>query len=154
MAVIFYGSTGVLAASKTKGFLAPLLESIFPWASEAVIHGMQVGIRKCGHLTEYGILAILVWRAVRNLREGVDRSVWGTKDARLTIAICALYAASDEWHQSFNPLRGASVVDVGIDTLGAALALLVVWWFGKWRGWWKPATSIPSDSSPSLSAHE
>lgn len=39
----------------------------------------------------------------------------------LTIA----YAATDEFHQSFVPGRGDSIVDVGIDSIGSALGLLI-----------------------------
>jgi VanZ family protein len=40
-----------------------------------------------------------------------------------------LYAASDEFHQSFVPERTASLVDVGIDTLGGIIAqgVSVLW---------------------------
>lgn len=137
MGLIFYGSTGVLAASKTSGFLGPLLEKILPWASAETIHSIQVVIRKCGHLSEYAILAGLIWRALRNLRPGVNRAQWSARDAGWAIGLCALYAASDEWHQSFNPLRGASVWDVCIDTLGASLGLLVIAWIGQKLGWWR-----------------
>jgi VanZ family protein len=61
-----------------------------------------------------------------------------TAQARLRLgwrclAIVALYAASDEFHQRFVPTREASVVDVFIDTSGAALALIFIWIVGRWR---------------------
>lgn len=37
-----------------------------------------------------------------------------------------LYAASDEFHQSFVPGRGPSIVDVGIDSLGVLTGILAV----------------------------
>jgi len=36
-----------------------------------------------------------------------------------------LWAAIDEFHQSFVPSREASIVEAGIDTAGGVLALLV-----------------------------
>ena len=46
-----------------------------------------------------------------------------------TIAIATLYAASDEWHQSFVPSRSASIVDVLIDCVGAMCG---AFWF-EWH---------------------
>ena len=37
-----------------------------------------------------------------------------------------LYAASDEFHQSFVPGRSPSIVDVGIDSLGVLTGILAV----------------------------
>jgi len=34
------------------------------------------------------------------------------------------YALSDEFHQSFVPVRSASLIDVGIDLLGAVVGLV------------------------------
>lgn len=39
------------------------------------------------------------------------------------LAICLLWAASDEWHQTFVPGRTGRVRDVAIDGLGALAAL-------------------------------
>jgi VanZ family protein len=36
-----------------------------------------------------------------------------------------LYASSDEFHQSFVATRTASIIDVGIDTLGGTLAIAI-----------------------------
>ena len=43
---------------------------------------------------------------------------------RLIWLLAILYAASDEFHQSFVPGRGPSVIDVGIDAIGAGLGLM------------------------------
>jgi VanZ family protein len=45
--------------------------------------------------------------------------------------IVALYAASDEFHQSFVPTRTALVSDVFVDTAGGAAGLLALWAFGR-----------------------
>ncbi|MNS25413.1 VanZ like family protein [compost metagenome] len=74
-------------------------------------------IRKLAHFTEYGILAVLMAWAQPGLN-------W--KRAALTWVAASLYAASDEWHQSFVPNRGPAVTDVLIDASGA-LAGLAVW---------------------------
>ena len=67
-------------------------------------------LRKCAHATEYAVLAVLLVRAV------------GREAPALALGI--LYAASDEFHQSFVRGRHASPIDVGIDTVGLLIGLL------------------------------
>jgi VanZ family protein len=66
------------------------------------------------HTAEYGGLAVLVCRAL--LGEGLG---WLAAIAGAIVA-ASLYGASDEWHQSFVPMRDASVRDWIADTLGGA----------------------------------
>jgi len=47
--------------------------------------------------------------------------------------ICAVYGASDEFHQSFVPGRAVEFRDWRNDVTGAALALGAVWAWGKMR---------------------
>ncbi len=71
-----------------------------------------------GHLLEYAILAALCFRAVTQTFPNRQPALWA-------LAITALYALSDEWHQSFVPGRDAEVMDLVIDFLGALLGLSV-----------------------------
>jgi len=75
-------------------------------------------IKKLAHAGEYGLLALLLWRAVGTLRKLDSRS-----QAWIVMAVCLVYAASDETHQLFVPGRGAAVRDVLIDVTAAGLAL-------------------------------
>jgi VanZ family protein len=78
-------------------------------------------IKKAAHLGEYGILAVLVWRAFsQTLKERERWHPW------VIVALCAVYATSDEFHQHFVPGREPSPRDVLIDIAGASVALLVV----------------------------
>ncbi len=43
---------------------------------------------------------------------------------KLIWLLAILYAASDEFHQSFVAGRGSTAMDVGIDSIGAGLGLL------------------------------
>jgi VanZ family protein len=75
--------------------------------------------RKIIHASDYALLCFLWWRALR------------TKLDRLTalapaFAIAFLYAVSDEYHQTFVTGRHGSWVDVAIDSMGAALVVLLV----------------------------
>ena len=75
-------------------------------------------VRKAGHAVAFGILAVLVWRAISYSRQRGALS--------LSLALTILYAASDEFHQSFTAGRHPSPVDVAIDSAGAAIALLAL----------------------------
>jgi len=76
--------------------------------------------RKAGHLVEYAVLAWLVLRALAV-------SGFARKEAvGAAFLFCAVFAASDEWHQTFVPGRYGKVRDVALDALGAALALSVL----------------------------
>ena len=84
-------------------------------------------LRKCAHMTEYAILYFLLHRSLRGSFPGVSVQLTSVCSLLLTIA----YAASDEYHQSFVPTRGPSVIDVGIDSVGALCALSVQSYFGN-----------------------
>ena len=121
LGVIFLGSTDMLSAEHTSRFLVPFLSWIDPQISFATLNAIQLGIRKLGHLTEYAILAMLLWRA---LRSGTR---WQMKMSILFLVAAlasAIFAASDEFHQSFVPSRTASPNDVMIDICGALIGLL------------------------------
>ena len=80
---------------------------------------LDLVVKKAGHFSAYALLAVLWWLALR-----------GRVTPRVALvaafAIAAAYAGSDELHQAFSPTRHPSLVDVGIDALGAAAGLLVI----------------------------
>ena len=122
MTLIFVGSTDVLSAEHTSRFLAPFLRWLDPQISWVALNSIQIFIRKLGHLTEYAILAILLWRAFQSAAFW-KLSTW----ISLTILLicCAIFAASDEFHQSFVPSRTSSFNDVMIDVCGAMIGLAI-----------------------------
>jgi VanZ family protein len=71
--------------------------------------------RKIVHATEYALLCILWWRALRTVTSSRTAIL-------LALAIALGYAGTDEFHQHFIHGRHGTPVDVGIDALGAALA--------------------------------
>jgi VanZ family protein len=73
--------------------------------------------RKLIHFSEFALLALLWWRA---LRTRVD----GRRAALAAFVVTSLYAASDEFHQSFVEGRNGSPIDWVIDSAGAGLAML------------------------------
>jgi len=121
MLLIFVGSSDVLSAEHTSRFIVPFLRWLDPHISYATIAAVHLVIRKLGHVTEYAILAALLWRALR----GTFLTFSLTIVAFGTFLITAAFAASDEFHQSFVMSRTASPHDVLIDCVGVACAILV-----------------------------
>ena len=116
MVFIFIGSTDLLSAEHTSRFIGPFLRWFAPDISDATIASIQVVVRKCGHVTEYAILAALLSRALRVHRERV---------LVLAFLLSATYAALDEFHQSFVATRTASAWDVAIDCVGVLIGLML-----------------------------
>ena len=135
MLVIFTGSTNAGSAENSSRFIAPVLRWLKPDISEAAVGAIILAIRKTALVAEYAILAALLWRALRAHGRGETRA-WSWRQAVLALLLSALYAASDEFHQSFVKSREASVMDVGLDTAGASLGLLASGAFARWRGLW------------------
>ncbi len=76
-------------------------------------------VRKSAHFTAYLILAVLCLNALR------VSGVLGRKRYISAISICFLYSISDEIHQLFVPGRSGRLMDVIIDTLGAAVGIII-----------------------------
>ena len=70
------------------------------------------------HLVEYAIFAGLLYLALRlDMRPA--------RAALLALLIASAYGITDEWHQSFVPLRTPDPLDWLVDTAGAAIAVLL-----------------------------
>ena len=122
LGLIFIGSTDLMSAEHTSRIIGPILRWFNPDISAAAIARVQFFVRKAAHLTEYAILAGLLWRAL--WRSGL----WTTKMSILfgvTLLSGAFFAALDEFHQSFVRTRTSSIHDVWIDICGAALGLTI-----------------------------
>lgn len=119
MGIIFFMSTDSFSFPQTSKYVVPLLHAIFPFFSLRTIHSIHVFLRKLGHFTEYAILSWLWFRTLQ-----ARDLTWSTRSALIAFLLSSLYAATDEFHQSFVPSRGPSLIDVGIDSAGAAFSLL------------------------------
>jgi VanZ family protein len=122
LAVMFVGSTNVMSAEHTSRYVVPFLLWLKPGMSPHAIWVILVVTRKCAHVAEYAILALLLWRALRSV------PVLSTKAPVLFGAAllgCAVFAASDEFHQTFIKSRTPSVRDVFLDIGGAFVGLLI-----------------------------
>jgi VanZ family protein len=129
MILIFAGSTDALSAEQTSRFIVPFLLWLDPHMSWATVREIHFALRKMGHLTEYAILAALLWRALRTMSPST-----GWRLAGITLLIAGTYAALDEFHQSFAVSRTASPNDVMIDICGAIFGLLICWAWSSRRG--------------------
>ena len=76
-------------------------------------------VRKCAHFTEYAILGVTVVYAFGDKLKKAKRII------PVALAICAFYAATDEFHQHFVPMRMGSVSDVLLDSVGALTGIVI-----------------------------
>jgi len=97
------------------------------------------------HFGEYAILAFLLFWAQLSRGSWKGRLFLGLA---VGFVLSALYAASDEYHQSFVQGRDASPLDFTADVLGAAFALAVIGRWGQpflWRQVRYRRTVLPAD---------
>ena len=106
-AVIFTFSTSGFTAANTAEAITPILQWLFPSISPASLAIANMLIRKAAHFTEYGVLFWLLIRGPLRNRPYV------------AMAVCVVYAISDETHQLFVAGRSASIYDVALDSTGA-----------------------------------
>ena len=99
----------------TEGVLEQLLEEIAYKAD-----GIHYYVRKVAHMTEYFLLAIAI---------SFPLYVYGVRGIWLMLLagiVCVGFAGLDEYHQSFVDARTPAVKDVGIDSIGAFIGILLV----------------------------
>lgn len=94
-------------------------EEQLEWADK-----LDYPIRKGAHASEYAVLAVLIFGA---MGEGTvfDRRKYSRY--LFSFIITALYACTDEFHQTFVPGRAGRIFDVGVDSAGAAAGLFILW---------------------------
>lgn len=113
--------------SSTSRFIRPFLLFFFPDMTEESLRTTQVAIRKIGHFTGYGLLALLAARAYGSSSMDWLREYWFL----LALVTVLVVASIDEFNQSFNPARGGSVWDVLLDATGGLTVLAACWWFSR-----------------------
>lgn len=85
--------------------------SSFPTLPTAGFIWWDFILKKSAHMAEYAILYYLAYDSAKN------KGNWLTP-----FLFCLAYALSDEYHQSFIIGRTSKLTDVGIDSIGMALA--------------------------------
>ena len=126
LAVIFSASADTQSTQHTSRFIDPFLRWLIPNITAQALETVHLLVRKLAHMTEFGLLAWLLWRALRKPKRN-DPRPWSWTSPAVTLVIVTLYAATDEFHQRFVASRTPSVRDVLIDTAGACVALTLIW---------------------------
>jgi len=123
---IFWMSTETFSSEGTFSVVRAVINFLVPGLSGKEVDLIHAIIRKLAHVVEYLILGFLLFRAFR----GRSSAWWSWRWFFLATIVVLLWAASDEFHQSFVSTRTASIVDVGIDIVGGILGQFVS---GVWK---------------------
>ena len=127
MAVIFSFSaqdgshSGALSSSIAHWLIAGL-----PGGKELSAQTIVLIIRKGAHMTEYAILAILLFNSF-GFQTLLKRRLWRSA------VIAVVYAMTDEAHQLLVAGRAGQLKDVVIDSAGVIAGLALCWWLSRWR---------------------
>jgi VanZ family protein len=120
-AMILVASSDLFSSSHTGGWIAQLTSSFSYGLSPQTLELVNHLLRKLGHLTAYGILSALSFRALRG-----EESRWTLRWAMGAVVMAILVASIDEFHQSFIPSRTGTWQDVLLDTAGAAIMQITI----------------------------
>jgi VanZ family protein len=82
-------------------------------------------LRKIAHMVEFAILALLLYRAIKNETGKTNKAII------YSLIIALFYAFSDEFHQLFVQGRHGSLKDVGIDSIGIFIFSLACYYKNK-----------------------
>ena len=94
------------------------------WSAAYILYLSEtnsVYIRKAAHFLEYMLLGITMYFPCRAFEKK------GLKRFLISLCVCAGYAALDEFHQMFVNGRFPSIIDAGIDSLGACCGILLTY---------------------------
>jgi VanZ family protein len=136
-ALIYGSSTSRFGSDHTSRIIVPILHLLLPGVETASLDVIHEVLRKSAHFVDYFILGLLLYRALRGQAKG-----WHKRWAILAVFLAFTYAASDEYHQSFEAGRGPSAMDALLDTVGAATAQTVLWALIGRRGKSPAATTV------------
>jgi VanZ family protein len=121
-AQIFDFSTATFGGVFTAWLLSQILHLLHVTVSYPTFQLLHHLMRKAAHLTVYGIFSMLLYFSL-----GGSRSrEWQWKTALGALLLAGGYSLTDEYHQTFVPGRGPSIMDCGIDTIGALLGMIIV----------------------------
>jgi VanZ family protein len=118
--VIFYLSTGPFGPTFTEPLLAGALGLVHLTVSPASFEVLHLCVRKAAHLAEYAIFAFLLCESSE-----APPFPWRQRRLLTCFLIVVVYSLTDEYHQSFEPGRNATLRDCGIDSIGGAMGILV-----------------------------
>ena len=106
------------SAELSTGVLSSNLELLPSGATDDLLLRYHTPLRKLAHFSLYFMLGLSLTNTLREQRR--------VPNVPAAIVLSALYAASDEFHQSFVAGRGPQVSDVLLDTIGAATGAILM----------------------------
>ncbi len=124
LTLILLFSSDAFSASSTASLLRPFLRWLLPDWTPAAIASLHFAIRKSAHVSVYGVLALLNFRALR-----LSQAATLARHAGLTLLLVLVVASGDEYRQSLSRARTGAITDVVYDLVGglAALGLALLW---------------------------
>lgn len=127
--IIFYMSSESATESgeRSSSIVAAVIKIFFPefdslssaTQTELLLNGDHI-LRKCTHFATYALLGGLVCLSSLGFFASLPTHLCRS------LLLSALYAASDEIHQSFVPGRGPAFTDVLLDSAGALCGILFI----------------------------
>ncbi len=144
LGIIRLESTDTASFDNTLGWLHTVLVFLFPHVSGGLVWQLNEVLRKTGHFMGYGVLSVLVFFALRYTNRDQLSALlqrrWGTclhdlwrmEWVLLGVSVTVITAALDEIHQTFIPSRTGRWQDVVLDTCGAAVLQVMVYFFSRW----------------------
>lgn len=115
------------SGQRSGAFLRRILGALRLEISPELFDLAHSALRKGAHFVEYLIFAALVYRAI-----SLAGWMWERQTARSAFAITAVWAALDEFHQSFVRGRTSSLPDLLLDAAGAGCGLAAVLLASRW----------------------
>jgi VanZ family protein len=98
----------------------PYTKNLKEETKNKIVEKTQPIIRKGAHLSIYTLVGIFIMSYISTYKIHLKYKFL------ISILVGLIYASSDEIHQSFIPGRTASIIDVGIDTSGVLLGIILV----------------------------
>lgn len=83
---------------------------------------LSTPVRKCAHITEFSVLHVSILFGLRQW--GFSGKKW----LRAALMATVFYACTDEFHQIFVPGRAGMIQDVMIDSIGAVIITILLWY--------------------------
>jgi VanZ family protein len=118
--VIHWLSSSAWGADETGSILTPLLTAALPRATPSEINMLHMLIRKGAHVGEFAVLAALWFRALV-----CGAGLRPVSAVRIAVGLTVGWAVVDEAYQATVDNRTGSLVDVGIDAIGAVVSLII-----------------------------
>ena len=104
-------------SSKQSNFIVNIIVQILPITRNT----LSFIVRKCAHMTEYAILAFLIYKTIVHIE----------KPYIISFIFTFLYDCTYEFHQLFIAGRAGQIRDVCIDSTGALIMLLIIYFILK-----------------------